>query len=82
MSQQELDEVDKIIDEIIVFKSVDYSSLSVCIQEAKKHFPIGGVKSQYIFHVLRARGDKPTTTREDIIKRLREDILDGHREEN
>lgn len=83
MSQQELDEVDKIIEEIIVFSSVDYSSLPKCIQEAKKHFPMHAKKGQYIFHSLRNRmGNKFKDTRRNIIEGLREDILNGHREDS
>lgn len=82
MSQQELDEVDKIIEEIIIFGSVNYVSLADCVQEAKKHFLIGEIKARYIMHFLRKRADKSSDTRNRIIENLRENILNGHREEN
>ena len=78
MNQQELDEVDKIIGEIIIFGSVDYSSLPNCIQEAKKHFPMHTKKGQYIFHSLRIRNnDKLALTRQAEIDSLRRMILNG-----
>ena len=82
MSQQELDEVDKIIEEIIVFGSMDYSRASMCLKEAEKHFPHDTYKREYIFHSLRIRTCKFYDTRMGTIKYLRGNILNGHREDN
>jgi hypothetical protein len=52
------------------------------MREAEKHFPNDISKREYMFHSLRLRSCKFYATRRDIIKDLREDILNGHREDN
>ena len=83
MSQQELDELDKIIEEIIIFGSVDYSNPDSCSKEAEKHNKGKGTIHYYIYHSLMIRkDDKLALTRQAEIDSLRRMILNGYWEED
>lgn len=72
MSQQRLEELDELVNELYVFKGIDVNSSSIVYTESEKYTE-NKAEHKYVYYALRNFGKrKPSET---LLKQLLDDVL-------
>ena len=75
MSQQRLEELDEIVEELLIFSNVDTTSMGSCNEVSISVTEISRRECDYVYFSLRLKSDDSYT---DAVNRIKEQIIEAN----